>query len=63
MYPYVRAVYEAFGPERMLGCTGFPENPQRGDAVGFRVIEAMDFLSDEDRAWILGKTADTLYGA
>ena len=33
-------LYETFGPERMLGCTGFPENPQRGDAVGFRVIEA-----------------------
>ena len=61
IYPYVKAVYEAFGPERMLGCTGFPENPQRGEAVGFRVVEAMDFLSDEDRAWILGKTADTLY--
>ena len=37
--------------------------PQRGEAVGFRVIEeAMDFLSDEDKAWVLGKTADSLYG-
>lgn len=63
VYPYVKAVYEAFGPRRMLGCTGFPEDPQRGEAVGFRVVEeAMDFLSDEDRGWILGKTADSLYG-
>jgi hypothetical protein len=46
-----------------LGCTGFPENPQRGEAVGFRVIEEeMDFLSAEDQAWLLGKTADALYG-
>lgn len=63
VHPYVKAVYEAFGPERMLGCTGFPENPQRGEAVGFRVIEEeMDFLSAEDQAWLLGKTADALYG-
>jgi L-fuconolactonase len=62
VHPYIKAVYEAFGPERMLGCTGFPENPQRGEAVGFRVIEeGIDFLSEEDKAWILGKTADSLY--
>ena len=27
------------------------------------IEEAMDFLSDEDKAWILGKTADSLYGS
>ena len=63
VHPYVSAVYQAFGAQRMLGCTGFPENPQRGDAVGFRVVEqAMDFLSAEDKEWILGKTAASLYG-
>lgn len=63
VHPYVEAVFDAFGSRRMLGCTGFPEDPQRGEAVGFRVIEeAMDFLADDDRAWILGKTADSLYG-
>jgi len=62
VHPYIKAVYEAFGPEHMLGCTGFPENPQRGEAVGFRVVEeGLDFLSAEDKAWILGKTADRLY--
>lgn len=63
VHPYIKAVYEAFGPQRMLGCTGFPENPQRGEAVGFRVVEeALDFLAAADQAWILGKTADALYG-
>jgi L-fuconolactonase len=63
VHPYVKAVYEAFGPQRMLGCTGFPEDPQRGEAVGFRVIEeGIDFLNAEDKEWILGKTADSLYG-
>ena len=46
----------------MLGCTGFPENPQRGEAVGFRIVEeALDFLSEDDQAWLLGKTAAALY--
>ncbi len=63
IHPYVKALYEIFGPQRMLGCTGFPENPQRGEAVGFRVVEeGMDFLSEGDKEWILGKTADALYG-
>lgn len=61
IHPYVKAFYEAFGPERILGCTGFPENPQRGEAVCFRAIEALDFLSEEDKAWLLGKTAASLY--
>ena len=60
--PYIKAVYEAVGPERMLGCTGFPEHPQRGEAVGFRVVEeALNFLSADDQAWLLGKTAAALY--
>ena len=63
IHPYVKALYEAFGAKRMLGCTGFPENPQRGEAVGFRVIEEeLDFLSVEDQQWLLGKTAHALYG-
>ncbi len=46
----------------MLACTGFPENPQRGEAVGFRVVEeALDFLSEEDKGWVLGRTAEVLY--
>jgi predicted TIM-barrel fold metal-dependent hydrolase len=62
VFAHIKAVYEAFGAKRMLGCTGFPENPQRGEAVGFRVVEEeLDFLSAEDKAWILGKTADALY--
>ena len=61
LHPIVRAVYEVFGANRMLGCTGFPEDPQRGEAVGFRAIEAMEFLSADDREWILGRTAASLY--
>ncbi len=62
VHPYIKAVYEAFGPERLLGCTGFPENSHRGEAVGFRIIEEeLDFLATTDKKWILGKTAASLY--
>jgi len=62
IHPYIKAFYDSFGPERMLGCTGFPENPQRGEAVGFRAIEeGVDFMSDDDKAWVLGRTAASLY--
>jgi len=60
--PFVKAVYESFGADRMLGCTGFPESPERPEPVGFRVIEeALGFLSEDDKEWILGKTAESLY--
>ena len=62
VHPYVEAIHGSFGPRRMLGCTGFPEDPQRGEAVGFRVVEeATAFLSEEDKTWVLGRTAASLY--
>jgi predicted TIM-barrel fold metal-dependent hydrolase len=62
VHPFVRAVYDSFGPERMLACSGFPENPERGDARGFRIIEeAIPFFTDADKEWILGKTAAAIY--
>ncbi len=63
LHPLIRAALETFGARRMLACTGFPENAQRGAAVGFSLIEeGLEFLSAEDRRWILGDTADSLYG-
>lgn len=56
LHPHIRAIYDAFGPERMmwgsdvtrLDCT-YEEN--------IRLFsEALDFLSDSDRAWIFSKS-------
>ena len=52
-------IYDAFGPQRLMWGTDFPHvirDLGYGRALDlFR--EHMDFLSDEDKEWVLGKTA------
>jgi predicted TIM-barrel fold metal-dependent hydrolase len=53
--PYIRRVYDAFGPRRMLWGTDYSRLPvPYRDAVRhFR--EGIEFFSAEDRAWIMGR--------
>ncbi len=52
---HLRRVYDAFGPRRMLWGTDYSRLPvPYRDAVR-HVREGLDFLSAEDRAWILGR--------
>lgn len=63
--PTMRAVYDAFGPQRLLWGTGFT----RGELVGRipyaqeleLINEQIPFLTPTDREWILGRTALTLW--
>jgi len=60
--PYLRRIYEAFGARRLLwgsDLTRLPV-PYRDCLDLFRV--ALDFLSAEDRAWILGRAAAEVLG-
>jgi len=52
MWPYLRRVYDAFGPQRML-YANFYELLIMKDLI--------PFFSEEDKEWILGKTAAGLY--
>ena len=56
-----RAAYEAFGPERMLWATDHTQTLRRGRAAYAEELrlwsEALDFLTAEDRASILGAAA------
>ncbi len=62
LHPWIKAVYESYGANRMLACTGFMNNPPGDDALGFRVIEEVfPFFTAEDKEWILGKTAASIY--
>jgi L-fuconolactonase len=62
LHAWVKAVYESYGAQRMLGCTGFMNNPPGDDALGFRVIEeAFPFFTAEDKEWILGNTVASIY--
>ena len=67
-YPFVKRVYEAFGPDRLLFGTGYP-----GDARAHYKRPALDreidlirkemtFFTEEDRAKILGLNAAKLWG-
>jgi predicted TIM-barrel fold metal-dependent hydrolase len=63
--PTVRAVYDAFGPQRLLWGTGFT----RGELVGRipygkeleLIRERVPFLTEADKEWILGRTALKLW--
>ena len=61
MFPFIKKVYDAFGSRRMFWGSDFTRLPcTYGECVDqFRVN--LDFLSSEDRDWILGKgLAETL---
>jgi len=66
-FPWVRRVYDAFGPDRLLWGTGFPGatraqagRPSLADELRL-VREGIPFFSDEEREKILGRNAVRLW--
>jgi predicted TIM-barrel fold metal-dependent hydrolase len=61
--PLVKLVSEAFGARRMLWGTDFPDifKACGYEAALDHVKSHLPFLSDDDKPWILGKTAATLW--
>ena len=56
---------EVFGAKRIMWSSNYPAHPKFG-SVKARLDEAkkeLAFLSEEDRAWIFGKTALSFYPA
>lgn len=63
VHPFVRAVYDAFGPRRLIGWSGFPFDPPGDEMLGFRIFEEVfTYVTEADREWIFGKTAESIYG-
>ena len=67
-WPWVKRVYEAFGPDRLLWGTGYPgsarkfyNRPSLIDEIAL-VQQEFPFLSQADRAKILGYNAARLWG-
>jgi len=61
IHPHLRRIYDAFGPRRLMWGTDLTRlrGSYRESVLLFQ--EALTFLSDEDREWILGKSlAETL---
>ncbi|MBM4072193.1 MAG: amidohydrolase [Planctomycetes bacterium] len=66
-FPLVKRVYDAFGPDRLLWGTGFPgitrvEAGRPTLVQELAVIQAMPFLTAEDRAKVLGGNAARIWG-
>jgi predicted TIM-barrel fold metal-dependent hydrolase len=57
LHPYLRRVYDAFGPERMLWGSDYSRLPCPYPEALALFSEALDFLSVKDRQWILGRAA------
>ncbi|MDX1945669.1 MAG: amidohydrolase family protein [Pirellulaceae bacterium] len=67
-FPFVKRVYEAFGPDRLLFGTGYPgaaraayQRPTLRQEVDL-IAKDLPFLSAEERAKILGGNAAKLWG-
>jgi predicted TIM-barrel fold metal-dependent hydrolase len=61
--PFIRRVYDDFGPQRMMWATDCPYQIQHEtyqDSIGL-VRDRLSFLSADDRDWILRKTAEASF--
>lgn len=61
LHRHIRRVYDAFGPRRMLWGTDYSRLPCPYRQAMTLFTEALDFLSAEDKEWIMGRaTAEWL---
>ncbi len=59
-----RRLFDAYGPRRVMWGTNFPgvlQGTGYGPALGL-FQRHLDFLTDEDRRWLLGETARQVFG-
>jgi predicted TIM-barrel fold metal-dependent hydrolase len=56
-------VVQAFGAQRMAWGSNFPTSPGTLKEILATAQKGLACLSEEDRAWIFGKTAQALYPA
>ena len=54
--PFIRRIYDAFGPQRMLWGADLSRLPVPYAECLAQFQEALDFLSAEDKEWIVGKS-------
>lgn len=62
--PLIQQLYEAFGPQRLMWATDCPFQVQGGHTykASIDLIQSgLDFLSDDDREWLLRKTAERVF--
>ena len=61
----IRRVYDSYGPNRLMWASDCPYqlggNNNTYEASIDLIKERIDFLSDEDRQWLLKKTAESVF--
>jgi predicted TIM-barrel fold metal-dependent hydrolase len=63
VHPYLRRLYDAFGPRRLLWEADFTQLTKNTYAECLRLWqEGLPFLSGDDRDWILGRTSAEVLG-
>jgi len=62
--PMIKRLVEAFGPQRLMWASDSPYQVQGENnykaSIGL-VRDRLDFLTDDDRQWLLRKTAESVY--
>ena len=61
--PFMKMAYDAFGPSRLMWGSDFPPVAGREgyrNALGW-TMEHLTFCSADDKAWVFGKTATSLF--
>jgi predicted TIM-barrel fold metal-dependent hydrolase len=64
LIPMVKRVFDAFGPERLMWGSDCPYQLQQGNsyAASFQLVSnELDFIIDEERHWLLSKTAEKTF--
>lgn len=64
LVPMIRRVFDAYGPQRLMWGSDSPFQVQDGHTYAASVAlvrDHLDFLTDDDRAWLLQHTAESLF--
>ncbi len=62
LVPLIHRVYEAFGPQRLMWGSDYPFQLVESYEDSVSVVrDHLDFLSAHDRAWLLGKSAESVF--
>lgn len=64
LVPMIKRLYDAFGPQRLMWASDCPYQLGKGnsyrDSIGL-IRDRIDWLTADDREWLLRKTAERLY--
>lgn len=64
LIPMIKQVYECYGPERLMWASDCPfqvQSPHQYEPSIALIRDRIDFLSPEDKTWMLQKTAEKLF--